>query len=652
MKVKPKCILTVDVEALPMRAADHHVARLIYGKIGGEEWGIGRMMDIADKHQVKLTFFLDFAETELYGDEIIEVGKYIASRGHDLQIHCHCNLLEKKILKCFPEVDKSYMTWYGDEKVSAFIVEHCLEQYRRCSEKLPLVFRGGEYCIGEALLKELKEKGILADAGYHFMRPLKKPVNRQFAFENGLLELPVGILPEEKGRMKKPLNFNEGNLYPTCGEEIEKCMREYETLFDEFYEYYGCDALAFFMMHSWSFCYEKEYAKRTGYYDGPNPYAAEFFDRLLDYFCDKIDFITASEAVSEKDLFTKTVDFDVVFDVYEQQEYKSKLEQTELFIRKKAAGRKVVIWGKGWIEGRIMRARNLYQLLDVPFYISRDADKVGVWRGMPVKTFEEAGISPDQYYVFLIANTCFPEIRDSLQKAGFAEFEDYYDIAKPLPESERDFEEDKKHPVCSICGGTTFAVYNSDRPRRCENCGSVERNRTIPALFSENLKINLSDKKILHVSPIRSEKLFFKQAGAFNITTLDVRPQVKADITADLCNMPQVESSSFDIVFANCVLNHVYDDEAALSEVQRVLRDGGIFITWVTGSGSMKTTLAANPTGWYGEEAMEAYRVGTYRYYGETDFTVQLKKHFPEVHCYEKYDAPSGLSCRWYVCKK
>ena len=652
MKMKPKCILTVDAEALPARAADHHVDRLIYGRIGGAQWGIGRMMDIADKHHVRLTFFLDFAEKELYGDEIMEAGKYIVSRGHDLQVHCHCDLLEKEIFERFPNADKSYYTWYADEKISEFVADYCLEQYRKCTEKTPILFRGGEYCIGEALLRKLKEKGVTADAGYHFMCPLNKPVNKQFIFENGLLELPVGILPERKGRVKKPLNFNEENLYPVCEEDIEKCLREYETLFEEFYGYYGENALASLVMHSWSFCYEREYAKRTGHFDKPNSCAAELFDRFLERFCDRMDFITASDAVREMQCFTKTVDFDTVFAVYEQQEYKSKLEEIEIFIREKTAGRKVVIWGKGWMEGRVMRARNLHQLLDVSFYISRDADKVNVWRGKPVKTFEEAGITSDQYYVFLIANTCFPEIRESLQKAGFSEYEDYYDISVPLPETESKSGEDKKRPVCSICGGNTFVPYNSERPRRCENCGSVERNRTIPALFAENVKMDLSDKKVLHVSPIRSERFFFERAGVRSIVTLDVRPQVKADITADLCHMHQVESASFDVVFANCVLNHVYDDDAALSEIQRVLREGGLFITWVTGSGGMKTEMAANPTGWYGEEAMREYRVGTYRYYGEADFTRQLQEHFSGVHCYEKYDAPSGLSCRWYICEK
>lgn len=407
------------------------------------------------------------------------------------------------------------------------------------------------------------------------------------------------------------------------------------------------------MMHSWSFCYEKEHFQTTGYFNKPNPYAADLFERFLSYFSSQIDFITAAQAVKmEESCFNKTVDFDAVFSLYEQCESRRKLEKLEEFIMRKSNGRRVIIWGKGWIEAKLMRAANLTSQLNVAFYISQDADKNRYWRTKPVKTFEESKISPDSDYVFVIAGTKFSEIRDRLRAAGFAEYEDYYDIAQPVPETERNKETVREHPRCSICGGEAFEIYNSQRPRRCENCGSVERNRTIPLLFSENLGTELLSKKILHVSPSRPERIFFKKTGANNITTLDVRPQVKPDIVADLCDMPQVESESFEIVFANCVFNHVYDDNAALAEVCRVLKGNGLFIVWVMGSGGMCTTIDQEPAAWYGQETMDTYRVGTYRHYGEKDFYHLLMRYFAEVHAFEKYDAPSETSCCWYVCKK
>lgn len=658
MADKPKCILTVDVEALAMRAPNHHVDALIYGRSGGQEWGIVRMMDIADRYGVKMTFFLDFAEVELYGDEIIQAGKSILERGHDLQLHCHYDLLSQKVRERFPDADPSYYVWYENEEISEFIIDYCIGQYKKCAGRLPLIFRGGEYRFGAALIKKLKEKGLAADASYHFMRPRKLPVNKQFLFENELLELPAGILPKREGEPEKSLNFNDSRLYPSHPADWDRCLGEYEAFFQEYYDYYGDDAFAAFIMHSWSFCYHRERAEKTGYYDAPengfSSCAADFFEQFLKRFCGRIDFITASQAVSMyRSRFIKKIDFDSVFALCRQP--MEKLGRIETFIRQKAGKRKVVIWGRGWIEGRIMRMVNFHHRIPVAFYISKDAGKMPVWREKEVKTFEEAHLSPKEYYVFIAADPCHAEIRDSIKLAGFSQYEDYYDIAdfvSPLPEEGNSALSVHDPGICPVCGGSKFEAYNSEKPRRCVKCGSVERNRTMSKLFSENVKADLPSSKILHVSACKSERMFFEKANAHHITTLDIRPQVKPDVVADICHMPQIPSDSYDIVFANCVLNHVYDDEAALSEIYRVLKNHGLFITWVTGSGGMNTVACKNPTGWYGQEMMDTYRVGTYRYYGESDFMKQLQQHFQTVECYEKYDVPSELSCCWYVCGK
>lgn len=651
---KPKCILTVDVEAFPRRAPDCHVGTLIYGRFNGEEWGIGRMMDIADRHNVKMTFFLDFSEVELYGEEIIEAGRYIASRGHDLQIHCHYEFLADKVMERFPCVDRDYVSWHGyeDERVSDFVVDYCLEQYRKCGARGPVVFRGGGFRVGEALLKKLEEKGVAADASYNFLRPRERPVNRQFVFENGLLELPLGIVPEAENLREASLDFNAPLLYPAHEDDWRGILDEYERLFRDYYWYYGEDAAASMIMHSWSFCQEKKRFQETGYIDRPNPYAPELFDRFLERFAPRLDFITAQQA-AETVRPMKTADFDSVFSIYGPMNPEN-LRRVEAFVRKKTGEREVVIWGRGWMESEILQIRDLKGALNAAFYVSKDARTVPHWRGLPVKTFEEAGLTPERHYVLVIARSVFRDIRENLREAGFAEYEDFYDIKKLPPQEDTGPGETISGPPCPICGGREYESYNGGpRPRRCVACDSVERHRTMPKLFDENVGVEWLHKKILHISPGSPERKFFREMGSENITTIDVRPQVKADITADICHMPQVESDSFDMVFANCVLNHVYDDEAALSEVSRVLRPGGRFVVWVMPSRNrMKTTQHKNPEGWYGKEAMEAYRVGTYRLYGETDLAALLKRHFPTVRGYEKFDEVTETSCCWYVCEK
>lgn len=655
---RPKCILTVDVEALRLRAAERHVDTLIYGRFNGEEWGIGRMMDIADRHNVKLSFFLDFAETELYGSAITDVGTYIISRGHDLQVHCHYDLLSEKVLARFPDADRSYYKWYEDEEISAFIVDHCLEQYCKCGARGPVVFRGGEYRFGTALLKKLREKGVSADSSYNFLRPQKRPVNRQFVFEDGLLELPVGILPDlpagalPRELHRTPLNFNFGSLYPTDGDHYEQILIHYKTVFQDFFDYYGNDAAAVMLMHSWSFCHDLKRFQDTGYIDRPNPYAMELFDLFLERFVPEIDFIPAVQAVQHSGkLFTKTADYATVT-LAANQENAEKLRQVLAFIQRKARGREIVIWGRGWYERLVNELVNFSRLLNIPFYISQDAPAVHRWRGKPIRTFEEAEITPDRYYVFIAARARFSEIRDTLRSAGFSEYEDYCDLEKPMPQEEWRVSEPVVLPPCPICSGLAYDNYNAKYPRRCIGCGSLERTRTMQKLFTENLGLEKLHGYILHISPGKAEKMFLRRCGAENVTTVDIRPQLKTDIVADICNMPQVPSDSFDLVLANCVLNHVYDGEAALNEIQRVLRVGGLFTTYVMSGDRMKTTIDVDPTGWYGGETMKEYRVGTFRHYGEADFTKQLQRHFKAVRCYEKYDEVTKTSCCWYVCEK
>jgi SAM-dependent methyltransferase len=207
-----------------------------------------------------------------------------------------------------------------------------------------------------------------------------------------------------------------------------------------------------------------------------------------------------------------------------------------------------------------------------------------------------------------------------------------------------------KDTPCNICGNNAFSAFNSTKPRRCTVCGSIERTRTAFSLLKNDI-INLSEKKILHISPSNPERKIFELLDAKNVTTIDIRPEVKADLIADICNMLCVASESYDLVFANCVLNHVYDDETALSEIKRILKKDGLFVVWVLGNGKSETTTDIDPTAWYGKENMEKYRIGTFRHYGD-DFNTQLKRYFSNVKPYTIHDETSDISCLWHVCER
>ena len=644
---KPKVMLTVDVEALTMRAESDHVNTLIYGRKDGKEYGIGKMMDIADKYGIKMTFFVDFAECELYGDDILEVGRYIDARGHDLQVHCHYDILEKIVKKApWQSHQNNYYSWYNNNEDSQIMIDYVTDKYVKCTGRMPLAYRGGEYRFGISILEMLKNKGYLADLTYNCLRPQILSVNKQFKYENNLIEFPVGISP-----VKKPLNLNYASLTPKSKDEYHSIVNEYKELLCDYYDYFGQDTILSFMMHSWSFMHNSERFASSGYFDTPNDITLDFFDYFVREMKETIDFISVSQALEQiEPEQLKTVDFNSVF---HRNPHISEYNLTKIsdYIVKKANGRNIIIWGRGWLESTVFYNKNLNETVDIAYYISNDADIKPVWRGKPVHKFSDTTLDPKKDYIFVLAQSTYSEIRDTLRELGFKEYEDFYDIQKKLPTVTENGIKAEIDMTCPICGGNIFETYNSNELRRCSECASIERTRTAAKLINENVNLDFTNSRLLHVSPGKAEREIFRKLGAKS-DTVDIRPECNTDIVADICNMPEISSETYDVVFANCVLNHVYDDEKALSEINRVLRNGGTALLYVMGSGILKTTIPEDPTGWYGKENFEKYKVGTFRRYGEVDFTAQLNRYFSIVRCFEKYDEITDSSCIWYVCQK
>ena len=89
-------------------------------------------------------------------------------------------------------------------------------------------------------------------------------------------------------------------------------------------------------------------------------------------------------------------------------------------------------------------------------------------------------------------------------------------------------------------------------------------------------KMNLEGMTILHISPERKVYEFIKNKSV--VITADIAPGYykkidKAVQFADLTKLPY-EDSSFDMIIANHVLEHIPDDRTAMLELFRVLKNG------------------------------------------------------------------------------
>ena len=132
-------------------------------------------------------------------------------------------------------------------------------------------------------------------------------------------------------------------------------------------------------------------------------------------------------------------------------------------------------------------------------------------------------------------------------------------------------------PICSYYGQFMHVKVASDRiikHMRCPNCSSNVHHRLQYLVFMDILKTrDVSKMKMLHVAPEPFFRpIFSKYFKIYKTADLEMR---NVDYQVDLTSLP-FEDKSYDFVFASHVLEHIRDDEAAATEVSRILRPGGL----------------------------------------------------------------------------
>lgn len=190
-------------------------------------------------------------------------------------------------------------------------------------------------------------------------------------------------------------------------------------------------------------------------------------------------------------------------------------------------------------------------------------------------------------------------------------------------------------PICTVCRDpeSEFSAFNGRTLARCSKCGALERQRSLAQVWNKSLRheIATKGKAALLVSPAKSERMVLAGAGFDSVVSLDIRPEARCDLVADLCEMPQVADGSFDLVFASHVLPHLHNLHGALSEIARILTPGGAFLSFSpTRRGHPTETLdeVAAGSGWYGPSMKAAHNVGTFHKFGDLGLLRELQKHF------------------------
>lgn len=127
--------------------------------------------------------------------------------------------------------------------------------------------------------------------------------------------------------------------------------------------------------------------------------------------------------------------------------------------------------------------------------------------------------------------------------------------------------------------GRELRVVGSDLDHyECVRCGANDRERHLQLYCMQlDLRASMAGARILHFAPERQFSRYVADAGPAHYVRADLYPASADVVRVDMLDM-QFADGAFDIVIANHVLEHVADDRAALREIRRVLRPGGLAI--------------------------------------------------------------------------
>jgi SAM-dependent methyltransferase len=209
---------------------------------------------------------------------------------------------------------------------------------------------------------------------------------------------------------------------------------------------------------------------------------------------------------------------------------------------------------------------------------------------------------------------------------------------------------------CPICGyhGKNYAVRGRDlsdtqtgevygmglRRDECPLCHTTARHRLLFLYLRDSMGLfKTKGKSVLHIAPERIIKWKLKkftkyQAGDSFCKGYSYDSDV---MPLDIMNLP-FEEAKYDIIICLHVLEHVWDDIKAMTELYRVLRHGGVAFIQAPVSPNMETTREidknAPPQASEDELFRQFGQRNHYRLYAMSDYVNRLSKAGFDVELY------------------
>jgi len=147
--------------------------RAVLGKIGSEYYGIPRIMDILEEHDLRGIFFIEvLAGLNGLQTELAEAYAQIVKRGHDAQLHLHPVHYYYRMVKdgqlALEQVPaEKDMIGSLPPQAQLELLRRGISLFREMVGKTPLAFRAGNFGADMSTLDVLEEVGIRFDSSFN-----------------------------------------------------------------------------------------------------------------------------------------------------------------------------------------------------------------------------------------------------------------------------------------------------------------------------------------------------------------------------------------------------------------------------------------------------------------------------------------------------
>ena len=153
-------VLTIDTEALPARASDNHVRKLVWGEHEKGSAGLREFVGLSQAHNAPFTFFVEVARSLWEPAEHREYFTWLIRHGQDLQLHFHPEIFKTKDLIDLPLTYRPGRQdrWTDEEAES--MLDWAIRRFENFTGKAPIAYRAGSFRWNQATINAMSRLGM------------------------------------------------------------------------------------------------------------------------------------------------------------------------------------------------------------------------------------------------------------------------------------------------------------------------------------------------------------------------------------------------------------------------------------------------------------------------------------------------------------